>query len=148
MTDEWSACWASAGRDAGLPGAPPPVQRALDAGLFRLARRESAGLPDPAMASAVGAALAAHGRQSIASELPEALRQALAGPALIARISALQRLATAERARLAAMQAAARNAEGARRMADALTQAGLGGRVEPLLASTPIAWLIDAERPG
>jgi SAM-dependent methyltransferase len=120
----------------------------LDAGLFPLARRESAGLRDPPLIQAVTAAVQAHRRQSIVGELPEAVRRALAGPDPLRRIAALERMATAERSRLSAMAAAARDERGARDMVRALVDAGLVAHLQPVLANRPVAWLIDAERPA
>ncbi len=118
-----------------------------DAGLFRLARQAVVRAEDPALGRAVAAARAAHAAQSVTAELPAALAQALAGPAPLSAIAALETKAGHERARLAAMQAAAKDAAGIRAMAEALRSAGLSdvvARAGP--GPAPIGWVLTAVR--
>lgn len=121
----------------------------IDAGLFRLARQAVVRAEDPALGRAVAAARSRHAAQSVSGELPAALSQALAGPAPLAAIAALEARAGHERARLAALQAAAKDSDGIAAMADALQAAGLvvqGPVAQP--ARAPIAWVLAAERPA
>jgi len=116
-----------------------------DAGLFRLARQAVVRAEDPALARAVAAARARHAAQSVTAELPAALAQALAGPAPLAAIAALETKAGHERARLAAMQAAARDEAGIAAMAAALGAAGLADVTRAAVpARAPIAWVLTA----
>ncbi|MFN3371139.1 MAG: methyltransferase domain-containing protein [Sphingomonadaceae bacterium] len=121
----------------------------IEAGLFRLARQAVVRAEDPALARAVAAARARHAAQSVTAELPAALAQALARPAPLPAIAALETKAGHERARLAAMQAAARDEAGIAALGEALGRAGLAEvsvRAGP--AAAPIAWVVTAGRPA
>lgn len=122
------------------------MQAMADAGLFEVAESLAAGRgEDPAMAANIAAARSAHAAQPVTQELPAALGHwARAGRR--DAVAAIRAEAEAEMARLAAMQAAALDADG---IADrAAWLAPVAVRVEVLAGPDgPIGWVMTGSRP-
>lgn len=120
------------------------------AGLFAIGRDAALGRrPEPAREAALDAAQARFAGQSIVQELPAAVGQALRGPNPLIAVSALERKAAMESARLAAMAAAARDAAGIAAMAARLEAGGVGAEVAVLrTGGAEDAWVIAGARRG
>lgn len=125
------------------------MQALADAGMFGLARDLAAGGAEDALRSAaVQAARAAHGRQSVAHELPTAIGQMLGRRDAVALVAQLEVRARAEMGRLAAMAGAALNADDLRARFDWLAAAGLRVEAEvmPGVQGEPFAWVVRGMR--
>ncbi|GGI91200.1 hypothetical protein GCM10007973_29380 [Polymorphobacter multimanifer] len=123
---------------------------AMDAaGMFGLAREMAAGgADDPVRGAAVLAARQAHAQQSIVMELPAAIGQALGRPDRGVLVAAIERQARGEMARLAAMDAAALDAEALAERLGWLAAAGVTAEAAVIAGpdGAPFAWDIAGSK--
>jgi SAM-dependent methyltransferase len=124
------------------------MQDMVGAGMFDLARDMAAGRPEDAVRGpAVLAARQRHRAQSIVMELPVAIGQVLGRPDGAALLGQIERQARGEMARLAAMDAAALDADGLRQRCGWLAAAGIVSEAEVLEADgAAFGWVVRAKR--
>ena len=125
------------------------MQAMTAAGLFELARDVAAGQDaDEARDNAIGEARQAHPDQSICTELPMALGQALRRRGAGAAVEELAAKAHDEMLRLTAMVAAASDAGAIAAMCARLQSAGAEVEAAPLPTpdGLPLAWLVTGRR--
>lgn len=118
------------------------------AGMFDLARDMAAGQPEDAVRGpAVLAARQRHRAQSIVMELPGAIGQILGRPDGAALLVQIERQARGEMARLAAMDAAALDADAVAVRCGWLAAAGMAATAEVLEGDgAPFAWVVRGQR--